>query len=451
MPSYKYISLKVCRLSLPMIGTSLINMLCSIIGVYFVAKLGQSYLAASGLIGATYLPFLVVMTGTMFAVSILVAGCDSGKLSDLGDICRAAFFAGGLLACVVAILFYFSSDIFILFGQPLHLTLLTRSYFHWIILSLPFMLPFMICQQFFIGTERAYVNFRVTCFTLLSTAVFSYMLILGRWGAPRLGLTGWALSQSLSLALSCLLYVYYLYRLGELECFHILKWPFCIDFLIVRKIFTIGLPIGVQYAVELLAFALATYFMGWLGAPVLAAAQIVSQLTLLAVMIFLALSQASSVLVSQSSKNPLLALAYHHMSNFFGAASMVIVTICFFVVPNFFIQFYIDVNNPNNAFVVSQTKSLLILSGFMLIADAVRNITSGSLRGLHDSTTPMYWGMLCQWLLALPIGYYLGFSLHFGAEGIRSGFIIGFAVCAIGLWQRFSQKIKRVNEKNALA
>jgi len=59
----------------------------------------------------------------------------------------------------------------------------------------------------------------------------------------------------------------------------------------MQKHFSLGFPIGIQFGAELAAMTVATYFMGYFGVIALAASQIVSQYSLIVVMVTLGLSQ----------------------------------------------------------------------------------------------------------------------------------------------------------------
>ena len=59
----------------------------------------------------------------------------------------------------------------------------------------------------------------------------------------------------------------------------------------------LGLPIGITMALEMGVFALAAYFMGWIGAPAVAAHAVALQLAALTFMVPLGLGQAATVRV----------------------------------------------------------------------------------------------------------------------------------------------------------
>jgi len=150
-------------------------------------------------------------------------------------------------------------------------------------------------------------------------------------------------------------------------------------------------------------------------------------------------------LVSQSVSQGKVQLAidYNRVANMTGLVLMMIVSVIFITLPKILIHFYVDVNNPANQLIVHEATVLLAISGCVLLLDSIRNITAGSLRGIQDSQSAMIWGIICQWIIALPLAYYFGFLAHLGAGGVRLGFVFGYAICVLILWNRFRSKMKQ--------
>lgn len=89
------------------------------------------------------------------------------------------------------------------------------------------------------------------------------------------------------------------------------------------------------------------------------------------------------------------------------------------------------------------------IAGVVLFVDGIRNLISGALRGLHDSSSPMKIGIICLWLIALPMCCCVGFVFHGGPVGLRIGFSSGFLIAAVLLFRRIHKKLQSLSFENS--
>ena len=94
---------------------------------------------------------------------------------------------------------------------------------------------------------------------------------------------------------------------------------------------------------------------------------------------------------------------------------------------------FINVTDADNTQLIQLTKSMLIASIPILFMDGLRNILTGSLRGLGNTRTPMIIDILGLWLVGLPLSYFFGFTMGYGPVGLRVGFMLGYFVSAMNL------------------
>jgi len=109
------------------------------------------------------------------------------------------------------------------------------------------------------------------------------------------------------------------------------------------------------------------------------------------------------------------------------------------------------INDPK---VINVAASLLVVAALFQMSDGAQVVQLGALRGLSDIKLPTYITFVAYWLIALPIGYYLGFHYKLKALGVWLGLFVGLTVSAILLSFRFhyivSKKSKMIinNTKN---
>ena len=85
-----------------------------------------------------------------------------------------------------------------------------------------------------------------------------------------------------------------------------------------------------------------------------------------------------------------------------------------------------------------------MIAAVFQISDGTQAVGIGILRGLTDVKGPTLITFVAYWILALPIGYYLGFTLRMQVVGVWIGLSIGLTASAVMLTYRFNRKSRRL-------
>ena len=85
-----------------------------------------------------------------------------------------------------------------------------------------------------------------------------------------------------------------------------------------------------------------------------------------------------------------------------------------------------------------------LIAGFFQLADGTQVVCIGALRGLQDVKTPSIFIFIAYWVIGLPLGYWLGFKMGYGANGIWMGLLIGLTLTAIAMFFRFHRLSKKL-------
>jgi MATE family multidrug resistance protein len=87
--------------------------------------------------------------------------------------------------------------------------------------------------------------------------------------------------------------------------------------------------------------------------------------------------------------------------------------------------------------VISTATTLLFVAAVFQVFDGNQVINSSALRAMTDVNVPAGITFVAYWVIALPLGYFLGFRGGFGAAGIWSGLAAGLAAASVMLGLRF--------------
>jgi multidrug resistance protein, MATE family len=272
-------------------------------------------------------------------------------------------------------------------------------------------------------------------------AVFNWLLIYGKWGAPRLGVVGSGWSTAISRLYLAVVLVGYLLWYDRRHRTELLKTPINIDFVRIRRLIFLGLPAAVQITLEISVFALATALIGRLGAVPLASHQIALNTVALTYMVPLGISSAAAVRVGQAigRRHPIAAGEAGDTAILLGAAFMTLAGIALVVFPRWIALVY----TPDEVVIRSTTLLLGAGAAFQLF-DGIQTVATGALRGAGDTRTPMLCHFTAYWVIGLPLGAWLCFPRRWGAFGIWSGLSLALILIGIVLLVAWRRTVRRL-------
>jgi MATE family multidrug resistance protein len=96
--------------------------------------------------------------------------------------------------------------------------------------------------------------------------------------------------------------------------------------------------------------------------------------------------------------------------------------------------------------VIATAAPLLIIAGLFQLSDGLQVVCAGALRGLQDVKIPSLMIFVAYWVISLPLGYWLGFTLNYGANGIWIGLLIGLTLTATAMLVRFHMLSKKLSK-----
>ena len=430
------------NLAYPVIIGQLGVIMMGVVDSLMVGRLGASPLAAAALGSSLTFIVIIIGLGLSMAVTPLVAiAVGAKKYEDCGVYFRQSLLINTIFSIIISVLIFYVADLIRYFNQPVEVQVQAQSYMKIIGLSsIPLML-FSTYKQFIEGLSVMRPAMIITLLANIINAFANWILIFGNLGFPALALNGagWAtFSSRLFMALAMMGFVMNNKFFKDYDVsFHFKS----INWRIIKKILSLGLPSGLQYFFEVGAFSFAVVMVGWLGAKQQAAHQIAINLASISFMAVLGISAAGSIRVGNAvgRKDIKETRRAGFTASFLGASIMFFSGLIFIFFRNFLPTLYI-----NDKDVISIASSLLIIAAIFQLSDGFQAVGIGILRGLTDVKIPTAITFIAYWVVGLPVGYLLGFTFNLGVQGVWIGLLSGLTTSAILLTLRFNSRSKHI-------
>ena len=280
------------------------------------------------------------------------------------------------------------------------------------------------------------ITFALLSANLVNVAV-NWVLIHGKLGFPALGSTGAAWATVLSRVYMAAV-LWYAVRAARRERPAHAPGPRRVEWAAVRKLLALGLPAGMQILLEVGVFAAASALAGRLAPAALAAHQIALNLWSFVYMVPLGLNAAGAVRVGQAvgrrDRDGVRRAGWTALA--LGAGATATAAVVFLLAGRPLIGAF-----SHDAAVLAIGPPLLAIAGICLIFDGTQGISTGILRGLGDTRTPMLANLAGHWLVGLPLGYTACFVWGWGVRGLWMGLAAGLTAVGATLlfsWRRRS-------------
>jgi MATE family, multidrug efflux pump len=428
-------------LAWPLILANLTQQAIQATDVLLMGRLGATQLAAATLALNLTFTFNLMMLGLLIASSPMMATALGQRFNAVRDV-RRTFRAGlWLLAFMLPpywLVLWNVGDLMRAFGESDELARQGQTFLRaYMWCTAPWLL-FQLLRNFVSALERPRIVLWLSLAGIAVNALLSWALIFGRLGLPALGLVGGGLGSTLTWLMMCgaLAAVVFLDR--QFRRFHLFGnwWRF--DGQRIVAMIKLGWPIGLTMALEMGVFALAAYFMGWIGAPAVAAHAVALQLAALTFMVPLGLGQAATVRVGLAlGRRDEAGIARAGWTAWvMGVGFMGAMAVVMWGIPRWLVTLFLT-DVPANAVTIALAVSFLRVAAAFQLVDGAQVIGAGMLRGLHDTRWPLLFALVGYWVVGLGIGAWLAFGRDWQGVGIWVGLASGLAAVAalmLGRW-----------------
>ena len=239
---------------------------------------------------------------------------------------------------------------------------------------------------------------------LLSTLVnivLDYILIFGVFGFPRMGVAGAAWATVVSYIVSALLFFYLFFRKPHRAKSATLRgWRF--DISLFSRLIRYGLPNGIQFMLDVCAFAFFVMLVGRINKSALTATTMAFSINTLAFMPMLGFGMAVTILVGQSlgRNEPATAVRSTWSAFYLTYSYMTVLALCYWLFPQIFLYPYkLGITDSDFASIEKVVRNLLLFVAFYCLFDTGNIVFSGALKGAGDTRFVMVVTVVLSWLI----------------------------------------------------
>jgi MATE family multidrug resistance protein len=431
---------EVALLAYPAVLQTLSDTVMQVVDSAIVGRLGVTELGAVGFGGIWVWTMLVAFVGAATGVQTFVSQAyGAGEHKQCGPWVWQALYAllppAFLWLTLVAIAF---APLLHLLGPSPELQAHATSYAYGRLAGGPAIVGAVVLNSFFRGLGDTRTPLVVTVLANLLNGVVCYALVFGRLGLPALGVAG----AGVAIALADWAYIAIMLCL-VLRRRMVQEYatsPLRPSWREMRRYARTSIPVGGQWLLDMISFALFSTIIARMGDTQMAASQAMLQLLSLSFMQAFGISIASGALVGRyvGARDLASAERIHHSAMKLGMALATGVAVLFLTAPDALLGIF-----TSDREVIALGRPLLALGALFQLLDAVGIIAGGSLRGAGDTRFPFVVQASLAWLLRLPLVYCFAVVLSRGVLGAWFGELLYVAVLGSAWLLRFRSGVWR--------
>jgi putative MATE family efflux protein len=428
---------EVATLAYPVVLTQLSATLMGVVDSAMVGRLGPTELAAVGF-GAIWMwTIFSLIFGTASGIQTFVSQEDgAGRPQECGRWAWQGLYAVLPFAVLlVALLAPSIEPLLELLGPSPELRAAAGSYIGTRLIGELGLTVIMVVTPFFRGIGDTKTPLYVTLFANAVNGVLDYGLIFGRLGLPEWGVAGAGAATAVANGVGAVAILCAFRMRAKTQPFHTQpRAPHAAD---MWRFLRTSAPIGGQWSVGMMAFALFTTVVARMGDASMAASQAFVMLLSFSFMQAIGISIAASTLVGRYIGAGDLegAAASFRASALLGVALALLVAAVFIAIPVPLLRLFTD--DPG---VMELGRPLVILGALFQLFDALAIIVEGALRGAGDTRWPFAIQTFLGFGLFVPLAYLLGVVLGGGLQGAWLGALINIIVMTLVLLWRFQSR-----------
>jgi len=420
------------RIAWPLLIAQTAQIGTGVVDTLMAGNYGDVDLAAIAIGFNIWLPLYLIILGTLFACSAIVAqDFGAGRIERVRSFLPQGLWVAVALSAVMTPLCLNSGIVIELLGLPPETAVKTTAYVSRVGLGFPALGIFMALRYHTQGLGITAPFAMASVIGFIANVPLNYMLIFGAWGAPELGAEGCGLATAASMWISTSIILLYVLTARSLRPYLPDRWLQMPDQQRIVEILAVGIPVGLTFFLETGVFSAITLLIATLGDAAVAAHQIainvwdVFYIPMVSIGSAMATRMGHAIGAGNAHGVRMALRVGAALSTLIGLLAMSLLLLF----PDAIIGAYTQSDTIRDlAF------SLLRLAALFIMIDVVQIVGSFVLRAYKETRFPFVVVTFSYWGLALPLGYAM--AIHWGdstPEGTVDFWyatILGIAVAA---------------------
>lgn len=425
--------------------SSIITMGMSFTDVIMIGWLGTTELAASAATSDFHSFLFYIVAGIVTTTSIFIAHARGrNELDSVRSIVQQGLLVAAICSIPATFIIYNATFFLALIGVEQTIVDTAIPYAHTLCLAFLPMILMTVLQYFIAAHDQTRIILLVTLVGLPFNALGNYLLLFGNFGFPELKIAGAGIATTITATFMLLCFLIYCLTSSKLKSYSLFHKIELNNFLQLKEIFRIGVPIGISNIGEMGVFLMSTIMMGIFGAEALAAHTIALRLGGLFYAFPLGLSQAATIrcgfLIASGNLYQLKSAITTIVSTALIIGLIFTISIWFY---NIEIASLFLSSNEDTENVLLTAAAFLLILGVIQPFDALATASAGMLRGMKDTRIPMMLSIGSYWVVGFTTGLILAFYFNMEGTGLWIGLAAGasfFGITTIARlffqWQR---------------
>lgn len=427
-------------LMVPLYIANVMQLGMGVIDTIVAGAAGPRHLAAVAL-GCSVTTTLMVAFGSVLSIVgpmvSMLRGAGSGQKAGL--LLNNAKLVGGCLMAGEWLALYGCSFVFDYVTDDRELAAMARQYLYFLMLAVPASVMLRALQGNFEGYGQTRPAMVMSFGGLLLNVPLNYAFVFG-WGpipamgGPGCGLATAIITWMMAVFLAALMFASRQHRQRARQMWAVRA----VEGKIFRRIFKLGLPVGVASLCEMSFFCVITLIIAPLGELMVSAQQVALNVSGIVFMLPFSLAVAASIRaayhVGGQRRKAFAAMVRTLFVSTYALVLAVMLLLILF--RRDIVSLYTD-----NPVILNTAQVLIVYCAVYQISDATQALLGGLLRGCHDTAIITWANLACYWIVGLPLSVIL---IHtdwivpaMGPAGAWVSFIVALTLVAVCFACRF--------------